>query len=45
MSENPGPEQTHVIGVDSGIPSGRADVVRVGDGAELGSAGRRGLLA
>ena len=43
MSENTG--DAHVIGVDFGTLSGRADVVRVGDGAAFGSAGRRGLLA
>ena len=45
MSENPGPEQTHVFGVDLGTLPGRADVVRVSDGAAFDSAGRRGLLA
>jgi L-ribulokinase len=36
-SPNPGAEQ-YVVGVDYGTLSGRAVVVRVGDGAELGSA-------
>jgi L-ribulokinase len=43
MSESPG--DAHVIGVDFGTLSGRAVVVRVGDGAATGSAGRRGLQA
>jgi L-ribulokinase len=45
-TEGPGPdgaasrrgEEAHVIGVDFGTLSGRALVVRVSDGAELGSA-------
>jgi len=32
------PEATHVVGIDFGTLSGRAVVVRTGDGAELGSA-------
>jgi L-ribulokinase len=39
MPEHPGvPVNAHVIGVDFGTLSGRAVVVRVSDGAELGSA-------
>ena len=46
MSENSGSlENAHVIGVDFGALPGRAVVARVSDGAELGSAGRKGLLA
>ena len=38
MSGDPGSAPVHVIGVDFGTLSGRAVVVRVGDGAELASA-------
>lgn len=38
VTENPAPQESYVIGVDYGTLSGRAVVVRVSDGAELGSA-------
>ncbi|MFU8945245.1 ribulokinase [Mycetocola zhadangensis] len=38
MTENSVPQESYVIGVDYGTLSGRAVVVRVSDGAELGSA-------
>ena len=38
MNANINPMDAHVIGVDFGTLSGRAVVVRTGDGAELGSA-------
>lgn len=38
MSENVNAHSTYVVGVDFGTLSGRAVVVRVADGAELGSA-------
>ncbi len=38
MNENVNIDDRHVIGVDFGTLSGRALVVRVRDGAELGTA-------
>src|SRR5690606_14396281 len=38
VTENSVPQESYVIGVDYGTLSGRAVVVRVSDGAELGSA-------